>query len=244
MTNLAPIFRIPGELNTQLPNGDRPERHRAGTKGSSILNLLVTVAILAILATLISPQFSQMKAGALKVGCLSNLRQIGGAFSSYLAEHNDRLPATHSEGMIYNSSYHLPKDLAQYLSEAVGKYDPYVVSTALSWSRLWTCPANPWLARRNQTTTPYKHCSYLNNRNNNMFGNSTNPNNIVPSLTQSEIRQLPRKDRWLLRDIDSWNYGGEEAIGGIYDPVHNLGRNVLYLDGYVEWVRSNRLSTP
>src|SRR5258707_15749398 len=56
----------------------------------SLLELLVTIAVIAILAALLLPALTQSKASAQRIKCVSNLHQLGIAAQLYWDENNGK----------------------------------------------------------------------------------------------------------------------------------------------------------
>jgi prepilin-type N-terminal cleavage/methylation domain-containing protein/prepilin-type processing-associated H-X9-DG protein len=61
-------------------------------RGFTLVELLVVLAIIAILASLLLPALSKAKESARGTACLSNLHQIGLALQIYVSENNNRMP--------------------------------------------------------------------------------------------------------------------------------------------------------
>jgi prepilin-type N-terminal cleavage/methylation domain-containing protein len=66
---------------------------RSGRRSAfTLIELLVVITIIAILAAILFPVFARIKESAKKSACLSNMRQIGTAFSLYLSDWDERMP--------------------------------------------------------------------------------------------------------------------------------------------------------
>jgi hypothetical protein len=60
--------------------------------GFTLTELLVVIGLVALLISLLMPALGQARAAARTTGCLSNLRQMGVAWTMYLAENRGHLP--------------------------------------------------------------------------------------------------------------------------------------------------------
>ncbi len=61
--------------------------------GFTLVELLVVIGIIALLISILMPALSNARREARKTQCLSNLRQVGMALASYLAESKGVYPA-------------------------------------------------------------------------------------------------------------------------------------------------------
>ena len=69
----------------------RPGFHR-GVRGFTLIELVVVIAIIAILAGMLLPALSRAKERSKQTYCLNNLKQMGLATFLYADDHQDRLP--------------------------------------------------------------------------------------------------------------------------------------------------------
>lgn len=64
------------------------------TRGFTLVELLVSLTLVALLAAILLPTFSQAREKGRAAGCVGNLRQLGAAWSLYAADHDGAYPGT------------------------------------------------------------------------------------------------------------------------------------------------------
>ena len=64
--------------------------------GFTLVEMLVVVAIIAILAAMLLPALAMAREKARRAGCATNLRQIGTALQGYLGDYSDYYPGGHA----------------------------------------------------------------------------------------------------------------------------------------------------
>src|SRR5215831_16758855 len=117
-----------------------PRRRYSGKRlpAFTLIELLVVIAVIAILAGLLLPAISRAKLKAKRTACLSNLRQIGAAFTMYLTGHEDRFPDRRD----LKSS--LPGGYRPWTtwppSDPRGGWAAIVLANDGATYALWTCP--------------------------------------------------------------------------------------------------------
>ena len=66
--------------------------NRPARRAFTLVELLVVIAVMAILAGLAYPAYQRSVAGGKAVACLSNLRQLGAGLNAYLSDNNMTMP--------------------------------------------------------------------------------------------------------------------------------------------------------
>ncbi|HYR58723.1 MAG TPA: type II secretion system protein, partial [Chthoniobacteraceae bacterium] len=110
---------------------------RVAAAGFTLVELLVVVAIIAVLAALLVPAFNRVVASGRATACISNLRQLGIGLTAYLTEHDNTMPTL--------------KTARENLSDDVpvidNTLDKYVVNKVV-----FACPADAKLAAKSGTS--------------------------------------------------------------------------------------------
>lgn len=117
-------------------------RRKSG--GFTLVELLTTVGVIALLAALLAPVYVNAKKSAVRTACQSNLAQISKAFESYTADHGGCYPNLNSKCLWMGRYWRWP--LRQYVAYRA-RYDADDPRAEKQTTRVWNsvlrCPADP-----------------------------------------------------------------------------------------------------
>lgn len=197
--------------------GQGSPREAARAPGFTLLELLVVIAVGALLLALLLPALNRAQAQARRIVCLNHLRQWGLATHLYAAEHDDYLPPEGApNGVSTNSGWYVNLPLTLGL-KPYGQMPWRTNPAAALEPRLWFCPAN---TSRSNGHNLFHYCL---NQHVDATGEGDRP------IRWSAVR-CPAQVPWL---FDNGKRAAVAQQNNVHTNLHSRGAQFLFLDGHV-----------
>ncbi|UKI33224.1 MAG: prepilin-type N-terminal cleavage/methylation domain-containing protein [Lentisphaeria bacterium] len=215
-------------------------RIKAGSPQFTLIELLIVIAIIAILATMLLPALNKARERAKTVQCVSNLKQVGSGYATYFADCADYLPPIVHDGAAapYWTMYLV--GIGTYLSSGSSGYYDLTSGTYVS-PKLFQCPSmlktiNAYTSREPGWWISSPHYAPC-------VGMAKFERPGMPKVTQ--LKKPSGKfllgDVWAIAgstlNLDAGLYRINETLPsdgwGIWAARHSSSVNILHADGHV-----------
>jgi prepilin-type N-terminal cleavage/methylation domain-containing protein len=217
-------------------------------RGFTLLELLAVIATIATLAALLLPALARAKGKAHQATCLSNLRQLGIAWTMYNDDNSDRLvesyptqndqtvnPLVWVQGNMTNAAEAVSVDLIK-----AGRLYPYNED-----AQIYRCPTDPGVTiagSRVQSVRSYSMNSYMGERPPNVPPNPNSGMGYVPFFARNS--DLPDASKlFILIDEDERSISASSFVPDPQARVwysfpavsawrHSYSSSVIFADGH------------
>jgi prepilin-type N-terminal cleavage/methylation domain-containing protein len=204
-------------INRRGIPGCIPGKNMNARRGFTLVELLVTIAIIGTLAGLLLPALNRAKEDGNRTACAGNLRQVSLAIRFYASDFSDSLP-------VLPDPNPYPNGIGAFYKQLVKGYLGLTGPPSLN-EKVFTCPSDTVIC----TQPGHAFTSYTFN------GYEVGPGRI-PRITGQKLGAIKTPAKAVL--AGEW----PAFFGGSWHPLvgqdHPDARNVLgFVDGHVNFVR-------
>ncbi len=238
-----------------------------GKKAFTLVELLVVIAVIALLLSILIPALRLARDQAMRAACSNNIYQHLLALTIYADEHRGRLPVEHGGWWIWDVSRVNCNVLLQNMGIDVSKYEG-----AIPVQPVFYCPANPMHRKYKDVawdySSGYRVTGYLFL----WWGDNWSGAGIEYDedeaakefLRRIDVKQPSKAELVLdvtMSDADNWDsddypdgnfaqimcggmpdiYGNPDSSSHVLNERKAAGGNAGFADGHVEWRPFNKM---
>lgn len=217
--------------------------------GFTLTELLVVMAIIAVLIAIAVPTYNSIRESSQKAQCAANLRQIGAGIQLVVQDGPPNLGPGYypfldgeDESGRHTTWYLIVAQKLGLTEPSSGGWSCQLKPTAT----IFCCPANktPKAKQLGPDNAAYNNLSY--GYHDTVLGSTVKPGmrddnvaNLAKSGKPSKLIMVADSDGDGNFDYQISNWGGKSTWVG---DRHKGGANTLFADGHVEWIKNSRFA--
>lgn len=198
---------------------------RTSQSGFTLLDVLVSIAVVAVLLGILLPTLSKVSETADRIKCGSNIRQIGIGIALYADENEDLLPPSAISDAHNMDVLRLGEPLPRYPKDRWDGLGRLYAADLLQVPEIFYCPSHTG------DQTYERYAKTWHNGEGELIGNyqlrGVFPRDMVPSNTLARRWMISLPHITLVAD----------AMRSSVDYSHKTGSNLLRADLSVRWFR-------
>lgn len=195
--------------------------------GFTLTELLVVIAVIAVLAATLFPVFARAREAARRSVCTSNLRQLAQAMTVYLSDYDERFPVANFSDNLFGYPPHTHRDGAGDPISLYSTLLPYVRNEGLFW-----CPTMRGQAGRGGV---YLHdYNFLCVHGWSLVPGFTDFNNALHGVCDHPLAAITRAAEKPMIVCDGLGEHVGESTADVYARGRLGAQNIAYVDGHVK----------
>jgi len=217
----------------------------------TILELLIVIAIIAILASLLLPALSRAKESGKQISCKNKMKQLSLCVEMYSNDHNGYLPCGYGDYGAVNRNDAEVK-LMPYLENRVSNSGDAIITEPYfhcpSASGCSYAPANPerWLGySMNAYIVRYHNTEKVSgHRAISKAVHVEYPTKLLLIVDGGNPNNTGDLNEWVTYSIGGWMTSPDYDTVNHLAQRHNNGLNILFIDGHVSWYHRDGTLVP